>query len=91
MIRIHVHYNEANTRLVVEGKLAQSWVDELESCWRAAIAHAPHQPVHVHLADVFFIDDRGRALLKQMSLAGVELQAAGVMTRAIVEEITKEN
>jgi hypothetical protein len=91
MIRIHVQHNAAETLLLVEGKLAGSWVDELENCWHAAVAHAPHQPLQAHLVNVIFMDDKGRALLRRMFQAGVQLQASGVMTSAMVEAITKEN
>lgn len=90
MIRIHVQCNAQDTILMVEGKLAQSWASELENCWQLARANAPQQPIRVLLVNVIFIDDKGRALLQQMARQGVELQASGVMTKAIVEEIMKE-
>ena len=91
MIQIYIQQKLMGTSLIVEGKLACPWVHELENCWRKTVATAPHQPIQVNLANVIFIDDKGRELLKQMFQQGVQLQASGVMTRAIVEEITKEN
>lgn len=91
MIRIYVHHKTTGTSLIVEGKLAWPWVDELETFWRNAVATVPRDSIHVNLANVIFIDDKGRELLRRMFQQGVELQASGVMTRAIVEEITKES
>jgi anti-anti-sigma regulatory factor len=47
--------------------------------------------MRVDLSGVSFVDDKGRQLLAQMFQDGVELRAAGVMTRGIIEEITGEN
>ena len=90
MIRIFTQPNASCSCLRVEGKLAVPWLEELEKCWRTLLATVPQPTVHVHLAQVNFIDDQGRALLREMAQQGVRLTADGVMTSAIVEEITKE-
>lgn len=90
MIRIFTQPSPACACLRVEGKLAAPWLAELEKCWRALLRETSPHAVHVHLADVNFIDERGRALLQEMAQQGVRLTADGVMTRAVVEEIMKE-
>jgi anti-anti-sigma regulatory factor len=74
---------------MVEGTLSGEWVDVLENCWLEA-SHAPNgAPVRVDLSGVTYVDDRGRELLACMIEDGAELRATGVMTRAVIEEITE--
>jgi hypothetical protein len=87
MIRIYIQDEAETTSLVVEGKLAWPWVEELEQCWR--MAQGAEQPIEVNLADVVFVDDKGKELLAAMHATGAKLVANGLMTQAIIEEIVK--
>lgn len=89
MFRITIHNEAAMTRFVIEGKLAGPWVEELEKCWQAVLSTEPGRFIQVHLTSVIFVDDLGRALLAAMYRQGVSLVAKGLMTQAIVSEITK--
>lgn len=76
--------------LLVEGTLSGDWVDVLEECWLEA-PHDPNgAPVLIDLSGVTYVDDKGRELLARMIRASAELRATGVMTRAIIEEITEK-
>lgn len=90
MIRITQNRERSSWHLFVEGTLSGVWVDELARCWLEARAASNGDPMGVDLSGVNFVDDKGRLLLAQMFRAGVELRAAGVMTRGIIEEITAE-
>lgn len=87
MIRIYIQDEAETTSLVVEGKLAWPWVEELERCWRMALIN--EHPIEVNLADVVFVDDKGKELLVAMHETGAKLLANGLMTQAIIEEIVK--
>ncbi len=95
MLRITIHNEPATTRFVIEGRLAGPWVEELEKCWQTALSTKPGDPgqaIQVHLADVIFVDDRGKELLAAMHRQGVSLVANGpnrLLTQAIVKEIVK--
>jgi len=88
MLRITVEKEDNVATLALEGKLAGPWVAELEQCWRAAKAASAEASIRVHLRAVSYIDAAGKELLAEMYRQGVELVAAGCMTRAIVAEIT---
>jgi len=88
LIRITQNRARSSWHLLVEGTLSGVWVDELARCWLAARAAANGDPMSVDLTGVTFVDDKGRLLLAQMFQSGVELRAAGVMTRSIIAEIT---
>jgi len=75
------------TVVVLEGRLAGPWVDELRACWRVLVATVDARSVQVLLDEVSFIDPAGKALLWAMHEQGATLAATGCMTRAIVDEI----
>jgi outer membrane protein len=86
MLRIYIDRSPESTTLRLEGKLAGPWVNELEHCWQDVLA-TPRKSLRVDLHDVTFVAAEGKALLARMHKQGVELIAAGPMTRSIVEEI----
>jgi anti-anti-sigma regulatory factor len=90
MLRITIHNEAKATSFVVEGKLVGPWVEELEKCWKSALAADPYRAMLVNLAAVTFIDSAGRALLAGMRRQGVRLLSTGVLINAIVAEIEAE-
>jgi ABC-type transporter Mla MlaB component len=76
--------------LILEGRLAGPWVEELNSYWREMLVNKPNCTM-IDLTGVTFIDANGKALLTRLWQQGAELRAAGCMTRCVVEEITKED
>lgn len=84
MLKITTYADAARRTLKLEGRLAGPWVGELKTCWRQA---ADNQQIEIILNEVTFIDEAGRKLLAEMHGQGVELTAAGCMTKAIIEEI----
>ena len=74
--------------LILEGKLAGPWVDELNSYWRQISGNQQNGAV-IDLTGVTFIDVNGKALLTKLWQQGAELRASGCLTRCVVEEITK--
>jgi outer membrane protein TolC len=87
MLRITTENKRTRTVLSVEGRLAGQWVVALEQCWRELYAAAPRQKFSVNLCGVSFIDNAGKALLKEMHRCGGELIAEGCLNQAIVKEI----
>jgi anti-anti-sigma regulatory factor len=59
---------EGGTTLVVEGRLAGPWVDELE---RSAASH--HDALALDLTGLSYADEAGVALLNQLVAAGAEV------------------
>jgi anti-anti-sigma regulatory factor len=90
VIRISEIRKGSARRLLVEGKLADDWVEVLEKSWLEAQTSRNGEPMCVDLSGVTWIDDKGRELLKRMLQDGAELRATGVMTRAVIEEVIEE-
>ena len=90
MMRISQIHEGEQQRLLVEGKLSGDWVDVLEKCWFEAQTAPNGVPMRIDLSGVTYVDDKGRELLARMIQDGAELRATGVMTRAVIEEITEK-
>ena len=78
------------TVLVLEGRLAGAWAEELARCWATLAGSADAGSVCVELDAVTFVDAVGKAVLRTMHQDGAALRASGLMTRAIVEEIERK-
>lgn len=74
--------------LILEGRLAGPWVEELNSYWCQMSLNQRSCTV-VDLTGVTFIDANGKALLTKLWQQGAQFHAVGCLTRCIVEEITK--
>lgn len=76
--------------LILEGRLAGPWVEELNGYWHKLIGSQRENAV-IDLSGVTFIDATGRALLERLWRQGARLRANGCLNRCIVEEITGES
>jgi hypothetical protein len=86
MLKITPHKTGDSTRLVLEGRLAGPWVNELERVWRDSKESLTGSLV-VDLTGVTFIEQEGKGLLSRMWLDGAELLAVGCCSRSILEDI----
>ena len=89
MLKISVKDEDPQKRILLEleGRLVGPWVAELERCWEGARNQVSSEVIVVRLANVSFIDDAGRELLKKISDAGSKLEGEGCMVRAIIARI----
>lgn len=76
--------------LILEGRLAGPWVEELNGFWHK-LTESQRKNAIIDLSGVTFIDSVGKALLDRLWQEGARLRASGCLTRCIVEEITGES
>ena len=88
MLKVTITHGDSAETWELEGKLSGDWVKELERCWKDRPAPAAVR-LQVHLKTVSYIDAAGKQLLKDMHGNGVEIRGCGCMTKAVVEEITR--
>jgi ABC-type transporter Mla MlaB component len=89
MLRITVHESLEGVTLQLEGRLAVPWVHALTQCWQSTQA-CRHKPVvRVDLTAVTFIDAAGKACLASMHSQGATFVAGDLLTKSIVDEITR--
>ncbi len=65
-------------------------MEEVERAWRAEAGSSKDKYLQIDLSGVTSIDAQGKKLLAQMYEGGVDLVAGTLMTRHIVEEITRD-
>jgi anti-anti-sigma regulatory factor len=90
MLKVTIREVDSAETWELEGKLSGDWVKELERCWKER-SPAAGVSLHVHLKAVSYIDAAGKELLMQMHCTGVDIRGCGCMTKAVVEEITRES
>jgi anti-anti-sigma regulatory factor len=88
MLRITFQEDSGGTTVKLEGKLSGPWVEELERSWTQR-SQQPTKQVTVDLSDVTYIDPEGKRLLARMMGKGVYLQGTQLMTRYVIDEITR--
>jgi anti-anti-sigma regulatory factor len=88
MLRITSISSEDAACLVLEGKLAGQWVEELARA--VAVARSAESGrVRLDLTGVTFVDSEGRKLLERAAAEGVEFRTEGVMNCFLVEDIKR--
>jgi hypothetical protein len=90
MLRITVHDCPRVLTVLLEGRLAGRWVQELEGCLQTARAQPPQASLHVDLTGLTSIDAAGQACLAAMHRQGAEFIAPDCLTKGIVAEITRD-
>lgn len=88
MLRITVQ-DQPDLRIILEGKLASDWVNELRDVCNDVLSHPLSKDVSVELADVSFVDAAGKELLAELSGQGVHLISDDSAMNALVEDIEK--
>jgi anti-anti-sigma regulatory factor len=89
MLRITIDDRPQMTTFRLEGRLAEPWVRELETCWRSTLARQGKPNLCMDLTGVTFIDAAGQAILAAMHRQGAEFIAADCVTKALVAEISQ--
>jgi hypothetical protein len=87
MLKITVTEIGKEQRLIVEGRLAEPCVSELESAWNRARRAGGSRPVVVDLRGVTSIDLKGEAALETMIAEGAHLAAKGLYCEYVVEQL----
>jgi ABC-type transporter Mla MlaB component len=89
MLRVTIKKQDSGEIWELEGKLSGEWASELDRLWKERSAR-PGVTTEIHLKAVSFIDPAGKQLLAEMHAHGAEIRGCGCMTRAVVEEIVRD-
>jgi hypothetical protein len=87
MLKITTLDGGAEQRLMVEGKLAEPWVSELELAWNQARQAGQASRIVVDLSGVIFIDPSGEAALEAMVADGARLTAKGLYCEYVAKQL----
>jgi hypothetical protein len=87
MLKVTILESPAEQRFIVEGKLTQPWVPELESAWVRARDTRRGRRCVVDLNGTTLIDWSGRRLLMTMCGEGVRFIAKGVYVKHLIKHL----
>jgi hypothetical protein len=90
MLKITIQPSESVVRLKMEGALAGSWVQELETCWRVVRRCFRSLPMDVDLTGCTSVDEAGRYLLSLLHENGARLLPGGVAMEGLVSSIGRD-
>ncbi len=87
MLRITVKSQSSRTLLVLEGRLAGAWVEELRKVLITTWSDPDAPPMTISLSAVSSVDTAGHLLLIEAHARGAELTGSGLTARALIEEV----
>jgi hypothetical protein len=88
VLRITVEDRKGEVCLLLEGRLEQSLVPELERAFLEQRVIAPERPLIVDLGGLTGMDEAGESTLHQLYSRGAQLRCADVMNEYLVERMT---
>ena len=91
MMRATAERDAGNTRILVEGRIAGPWVNELEHFWTQLHASEGSRIITIELKDVTFIDEAGKKLLREMAEGGAAIRGGDCFTSAILDSILPDS
>lgn len=90
MLKITAMANGKQRRLVLEGRLVDPWVTELEKSWTDLQLQTSPGEIQVDLKDVTAISQQGENLLFQMMREGATFNCCrGALTRHVVSQLER--
>jgi anti-anti-sigma regulatory factor len=88
MLKITSIDRNGQRTLVLEGRLADPWLTELEQTWNEVRQRKDERDLLIDLKDVTSISERGEVLLRQMMVEGAKFNCCrGVLTRHVVRRL----
>ena len=89
MLKITTTESDNQRTLILEGKLVDPWVTELQKSWAEAQSGGQSQKVLIELKDVTVISQNGENLLFQMMREGATFSCRGVLNRHVVKQLQR--
>jgi anti-anti-sigma regulatory factor len=91
VLKISIVEGRKQRRLVVEGKLALPWSDELKAACQRAGSGLHGRELVVDLKSLTTISQQGENLLLELMKRGVRLRGCGVFTNEILKQVARRS
>jgi hypothetical protein len=91
MLKISIVEGRKRRRLVVEGKLALPWSDELKAACERAGSGLDGRELVVDLKNLTTISQQGENLLLELMKRGFRLRGCGVFTNEILKQVARRS
>jgi hypothetical protein len=89
MFRISTIDTRFQRRLVVEGKLAEPWLDELRRIWAGAAESLQGRRLVIDLSNVTVISREGENLIRELMKQGARFSCDGISTRHVLRRLSR--
>ena len=89
MLKISIVEERKQRRLVVEGKLAPPWSDELKAACERARSGLDGRELVIDLKNLTMISKQGENLLLELMKQGVKFGGCGVYTSEILKQAAR--
>jgi ABC-type transporter Mla MlaB component len=87
MLKITTADTRSTRTLVVEGKLVEPWVEELEKAWHDSRKACQQRTLVIDLKDVTAINQNGENVLFEMMSEGAKCTNGGVLTKHTLRQL----
>jgi len=91
MVRISIVETPLKRTLLVEGKLAEPWTDELAKAWRDANRDLEGRHVAIDLRNVTAISAEGENTLLELIKNGAKFCCRGVWNKHILKQLARKS
>jgi anti-anti-sigma regulatory factor len=89
MLKISIVEERKQRRLVVEGRLAAPWTDELKAACEKAAKGLEGRELVIDLQNLTTISQQGENLLLELMKQGVRFRGCGVFTNEILRQAAR--
>jgi ABC-type transporter Mla MlaB component len=90
VLRITIHEKESGMGLVLEGRIAGPWVEELERVWVETAPRLGSRKLSIDLRNVTYADSGGKRILRDIfSQSGAELVANSLGIQDLAGEVLR--
>ena len=87
MLKISKIDTETEQRLILEGRLANPWIADLDSHWKETRHAHPERDFVVDLKGVVRIDNAGECALTLMKAEGARFLASGIRMKHLIQDL----
>jgi hypothetical protein len=89
MLKISIIDKNNERRLLVEGKLIQPWIDELNRTWRSAGEGLQGRDRIIDLSNATVISREGEEAIFELMRQGAKFSCGGVLTKYVVKQLAR--
>jgi hypothetical protein len=88
-LRITIHERDSSVEIILEGRLAGPWVDELSKAWRETAPRLGTKKVSLNVRDLTYSDTEGKEVLKEIvAQTSAEILTSTPSTKYLAQEIS---
>jgi anti-anti-sigma regulatory factor len=90
MLRVTLQESDNAVKLVLDGRVAGPWVDELNRAWADAAPRIGSRKVSIDLRNVTYADAAGKRVLRNIfSQSGANLEASSLGIQDLAKEVAR--